>query len=288
MTQRTVQYLSLIVIAFSFASFRWPVNNGTVTSTFCESRWDHFHDGMDMTSMDGKVYPVESGTLIYYWDKTLFPLDNYPGGGNYKILEHRNGLYSVYMHLENGLSMKKIYTTDDPVGLMGDTGHSFSRHIHFSIGKAASALSMNPMKYLPAHPDDRAPVVSEIAFRIGDKYVIVRDRAHVRLTKHYPLLVKITDSMQGRENLGINTISVLFNGKKAYEMEFDELSSAKGVFTIQGKGFDSLYDKKGYYKIEGLVYAEGENIVHFTAVDYAGNTTEAEFTFTVHLDMDKG
>ena len=77
--------------AMSFVSFRWPVNNGTVTSTFCESRWDHFHDGMDMTSIDGKVYPVESGTLLFYWDKTLFPLDNYPGGGNYKILEHRNG-----------------------------------------------------------------------------------------------------------------------------------------------------------------------------------------------------
>jgi hypothetical protein len=287
MTHRSVLYCSLIIIALSFASFRWPVNSGMVTSTFCESRWDHFHDGIDMTSVDGKVYPVESGTLMYYWDKTLFPLENYPGGGNYKILMHRDGLYSVYMHMENGMSTKKIYTTEDPVGLMGDTGHSLSRHIHFSIGNAAQALSMNPLKLLPAHPDTRPPVVSEMAFHIGDKYVIVKDKANIRLTKHYPLLLKVTDSMQGRENLGIYKMSVRFNGKQVYDREFSALSSEKGVFSIQGKGFDSLFDKKGYYKIEGLVYAEGENAVHVTAVDFAGNTTEAEYTFVVHLDMDK-
>lgn len=286
MKNRMILYLSMIVIALSFASFRWPVDSGTVTSTFCESRWDHFHDGMDMTSVDGKVFPVESGTLLYYWDKTLFPLDNYPGGGNYKILAHKNGLYSVYMHMENGMPKKRIYTTEDPVGLMGDTGHSFKRHVHFSIGKAGGALSMNPMKLLPALPDDKAPVVSEIAFHIGDKYVIVRDKANIRLTRHYPLLVKVTDSMLGRESLGVHKITVRFNGKKAFGKEFSELSSAQGIFAIQGKGFDSLYDKKGYYKIGGLVYTEGENVVHITAVDFAGNTTEAEYTFYVHLDMD--
>jgi hypothetical protein len=288
MMHRIVANLSLILMALTFASFRWPVNNGTVTSSFCESRWDHFHDGIDMTSIDGKVYPVESGTLVYYWDKTLFPLDNYPGGGNYKILTHPNGFYSVYMHMENGMSTKKIYTQEDSIGLMGDTGHSMSRHIHFSIGNVGKAVSMNPLKLLPAQQDNRPPVVSELAFHIGDKYVIIRDKANIRLTKHYPLLLKVTDSMQGRENLGIYRMSVLFNGKKAYEKEFSILSSSKGVFSIQGKGFDSLFDSKGYYKIEGLVFAEGENTVHVTAVDFAGNTTDADYTFYVRLDMDKG
>ena len=288
MTSRTVSYCSLIIIALSFASFRWPVTTGTITSTFCESRWDHFHDGIDMTSIDGKVYPVEPGTLLYYWDKSLFPLENYPGGGNYKILTHRDGLYSVYMHLENGMSSKKIYASEDTVGVMGDTGHSGARHIHFSIGNALKSISMNPLKLLPPREDAKPPVVSEMAFHIGEKYVIVRDKSNIRLTKHYPLLLKVTDSMQGRENLGIYRLSVQFNGKKVCDREFATLSSSKGFFTVQGKRFDSLFDKKGYYKIEGLVYTEGENVVHVTAVDFAGNATEAEFSFFVHLDMDNG
>lgn len=277
--------LLLVMMAMSFVSFRWPVNSGTVTSTFCESRWDHFHDGMDMTSIDDKVYPVEPGKLLFYWDKALFPLENYPGGGNFKILEHRNGVYSIYMHLENGLSAKKTYTENDTVGMMGNTGHSINKHIHFSLMQYLKRVSVNPLKLLPAREDTKAPVLSEIAFHIGDKIIIVRDRANIRLTRHYPLLVKINDAMTGRENLGVYRLSVEFNGKKVLNKEFGSIAISRGRLTVDGKKFENLFDSKGYYKIEGLTYAEGENVVKVTASDYAGNTAEKEYTFNVKLDI---
>ncbi len=275
----------LIMLSLSFVSFRWPVNNGTITSSFCESRWDHFHDGMDMTSVDDRIYPVESGTLVFYWDKALFPLDNYPGGGNYKILAHRNGMYSIYMHLENGLSSKSTYTKDDPLGLMGNTGHSMNKHIHFSLLQAKQRVSVNPFSYLPAREDTKAPAVSDIAFHIGEKIIIVRDNSNIRLTRHYPLLVKITDAMTGRESLGVYRLVVEFNGKKALDKKFDALGLSKGRLTVDGRKFESLFDPKGFYKIEGLTYAEGENRVKVAASDFAGNTAEKEYTFNVKLDI---
>ncbi|HPV43490.1 MAG TPA: M23 family metallopeptidase, partial [Spirochaetota bacterium] len=284
MNPRPLFCLLLVMMAMSFVSFRWPVNSGTVTSTFCESRWDHFHDGMDMTSIDDKVYPVEPGKLLFYWDKALFPLENYPGGGNFKILEHRNGVYSLYMHLENGLSSKKSYTENDTVGMMGNTGHSINKHIHFSLMQYLKRVSVNPLKLLPAREDTKAPVLSEIAFHIGDKIIIVRDRANIRLTRHYPLLVKINDAMTGRENLGVYRLSVEFNGKKVLNKEFGSIAISRGRLTVDGKKFENLFDSKGYYKIEGLTYAEGENVVKVTASDYAGNTAEKEYTFNVKLD----
>jgi hypothetical protein len=285
MNPRPLFCLLLVMMAMSFVSFRWPVNSGTVTSTFCESRWDHFHDGMDMTSIDDKVYPVEPGKLLFYWDKALFPLENYPGGGNFKILEHRNGVYSIYMHLENGLSAKKTYTENDTVGMMGNTGHSINKHIHFSLMQYLKRVSVNPLKLLPAREDTKAPVLSEIAFHIGDKIIIVRDRANIRLTRHYPLLVKINDAMTGRENLGVYRLSVEFNGKKVLNKEFGSIAISRGRLTVDGKKFENLFDSKGYYKIEGLTYAEGENVVKVTASDYAGNTAEKEYTFNVKLDI---
>jgi hypothetical protein len=285
MKPRLVLRTLLVIMAMSFVSFRWPVTTGTVTSTFCESRWDHFHDGIDMSSVDDKVYPVEAGTLVFYWDKALFPLDNYPGGGNYKILAHRNGVYSIYMHLENGLSSKKTYTEKDTVGLMGSTGHSMAKHIHFSIMQYLKRVSINPLKLLPPREDTKAPVVSEIAFHIGDKIIIVRDKANIRLTRHYPLLVKISDAMTGRENLGIYRLGVVFNGKKVLNKEFGAIAVSKGTLTVDGRKFESLFDRKGYYKIDGLTYAEGENTVKVTASDYAGNTSEKEYSFNVKLDI---
>ena len=287
MNQRTLLCASLVAIAVSLTSFRWPVSNGTITSTFCESRWDHFHDGIDITAADDRVYPVESGTLFFYWDRAIFPLENYPGGGNYKILEHRDGIYSIYMHLENDISTKKIYTPGDPVGRMGNTGHSGSRHLHVSLLKLDKRTSINPLKLLPGYPDTNAPVISDIAFHIGDTYIIVRDRSNIRLTRHYPLLVKITDSMTGRENLGIYRLSVIFNGKRVLEKEFSAISFSRGRLNVGGDDFDTLFDKKGYYLVKGLTYVEGENTLKIKASDFAGNQAEKEFIFTVKLDMNK-
>ncbi|HPL19203.1 MAG TPA: M23 family metallopeptidase, partial [Spirochaetota bacterium] len=241
MKRRRLFCLLLVMLALSFVSFRWPVDSGTITSTFCESRWDHFHDGIDMTSVDDRVYPVEPGKLLFYWDKALFPLDNYPGGGNFKILEHRNGVYSLYMHLENGLSSKKTYAERDTVGMMGNTGHSINKHIHFSIMQYPGRVSVNPLKILPAWEDTKAPVLSEIAFHIGDKIIIVRDKANIRLTRHYPLLVKINDAMTGRENLGVYRLTVEFNGRNVLKKEFGSIAVSRGRLTVDGKKFENLF-----------------------------------------------
>ena len=285
MNTRIAAYASMMVMALSFISFRWPINNGTITSTFGESRWDHFHDGIDITSADDKVYPVEPGTLLFYWDKALFPLENYPGGGNYKVLEHRSGLYSIYMHLENGVPSQKIYAAGDTIGMMGNTGHSGSRHLHFSLLYPAKRESINPIRLLPATPDQKAPVIGDIAFHIGEKYVIVRDKSNIRLTRHYPLLIKITDSMAGRESLGIYRLAVDFNGKRVLGSEYSAISFSKGKLVVGGRDFDALFDKKGYYKVEGLDYLDGENVLKITASDFAGNRSEREYSFNVKLDI---
>jgi len=286
MKHRTVVYFSLLLMAISSVSFRWPLQNGTVTSTFGESRWDHFHDGMDIISPDGVVYPVEAGSLVFFWDKALFPLDNYPGGGNYKILEHRDGIYSLYMHLENGLTSKDRYAPGEPLGIMGNTGHSFRSHLHFSILEPVRQTSVNPFRVLPPLPDARPPVISDIAFHIGEKIIIVRDRSNIRLTRHYPLLVKISDSMAGRENLGIYRIEAAFNGKIVLMKEFEGISLVNHRLSVGGKGFDSLFDSKGFYKLDGLTYEEGENILKVTASDFAGNQASREYFFYVQLDME--
>lgn len=78
--ERLTLYLSILVFALMSLSFRWPVDAGRITSSFGESRGDHFHDGIDMVCPDDKIYPVDSGKLVYYRDETIFPLDVVPGG----------------------------------------------------------------------------------------------------------------------------------------------------------------------------------------------------------------
>lgn len=276
---------SLFVLAFSNVSFRWPLNNPVLTSTYGESRADHFHDGMDFISSDSRVFPVKEGKLLYAWNRSLFPLENYWGGGNYKIIKHDDEYVSFYMHLQDGESLEKEYTENDVIGYVGNTGRSYGSHIHFSILNRKLRYSINPFKVMPGFTDNKAPEILYFYIRIEDRYVRINPDSNIRLTQHYPMLVEIIDSATGRERLGIYKMSVQFNGKEILNTEYDKIEFTGNTFTVSGRGFDELFDERGYYKIPDLKYREGLNTFVVAAQDFNGNSSERVFQINVNLDI---
>ncbi|HDP79338.1 MAG TPA: M23 family metallopeptidase [Spirochaetes bacterium] len=264
-------------------SFQWPAKEGTVTSIFGESRGDHFHDGVDIVSPDKKVYPIAGGTLVYLWNRGLFPLEQYPGGGNYAVVKHDGGILSLYLHLEDTSTFKEILTKNDALGTYGNTGRSYGKHLHFSLLKPVERTSINPLAVLPPYPDEKAPEVKGAFIRIGDRYHGIREGASIVLTRHYPLLVEITDSARGKEKLGIYSIKVNFNSTGVLEINFSQLGYSKNGLTFSDKTFQDLFDEKGYYKIADIRYVEGINHLKVTARDYSGNETTKEISFNVNL-----
>ncbi len=276
---------SIIILAISNLSFRWPVKNGIITSTFGESRGDHFHDGVDVISPDDNVNPVDKGTLLYVWNKSFFPLDNYWGGGNFKVLEHDNGIISVYMHLQDVDNLKQIYGDADIIGQIGNTGHSYGRHLHFSLLNLQKRESINPLTVMPPYIDRKAPEIMNFYLKIEKRYIRINGNSDIRLTKHYPLLVEIKDTIKGNENLGLYSIKAVFNGKEVLNYDTGNIGYSSGGLVIKGKTYSELFDEKGYYKIDGIVYKEGINNISVVASDFNGNSSEKNFTFNVNLDM---
>lgn len=266
-------------------SFRWPVKDAIITSSFGESRGDHFHDGIDLTSSSDNVYPADQGSLIYSWNKAYYPLENYWGGGNYKVLKHKDGLLSIYMHLQDADNFKREYNEADIMGYIGDTGHSYGKHLHLSILNAVKKESINPVKLMPGHDDIKAPEIMNFYFRIDNKYIRINNNADIRLTKHYPLLIEIKDTIRGNENLGIYRIKAVFNGKEVLNNEFSSIGISLNGLMVNGKTFNDLFDEKGYYKLNGLTYVQGINTITVTVSDINGNTSEKTFTVNVRLDM---
>ena len=283
-SSRACLYAAILALAVLNLSFSWPVRNGRLTSTFCESRADHFHDGIDIVCPDNKVYPAGDGDLMYCWDRSLFPLENYPGGGNYVVIRHGTDICSVYMHLRDGVPLRQVCRTDCVTGTVGNTGHSFSGHLHFSMLDIRKRSSFNPLKEIGAPDDSKAPVISEICLKIGERYVILRDSSHVRLTRHYPLLVRIEDTITGREKLGVYRLSAEINGEKILNTEFGALDYTGRGLISGGRLFGTIFDEKGYYRIEDIRYREGLNRFSFKACDYNGNC--AQTTFSIDIDLD--
>lgn len=276
---------AMIIAALCTASFRWPVDNGRITSTFGESRGDHFHDGVDMISSENKVFPIDDGTLIFFWDKSVFPLENHPGAGNYKILRHGGDLYSLYMHLQDGGRPIKAYTQKDILGFYADTGHSYGKHLHFTVLNRKTKASLNPLSLMPKVDDAKAPEILNLYMKIGPQYVRIRDKSAIRLTKHYPVLLEIQDAIAGGERLGLHKLTVQLNGKGVLDVVFSTIDLGRRGLTASKRDFNRIYDEKGYYKVEGITYHEGENALNVSAYDFAGNKAEREFSFTVDLDI---
>lgn len=276
----------LVIVPLFFTAFRWPVDSGKITSTFAEARPDHFHDGVDMISGNGKVYPVSEGELLYYFNKVDYPFDNYPGGGNFAVVKHTNGYYSVYMHLIDGFKDFSTCNELTPISLMSDTGRTLARHIHFTVLGNDKLTSINPYQIMPVISDLKGPEISNFFLRLPDNsYFVIKDKGNFRITQNFPLLIDITDKIDGKERLGIYRLKVEFNGNKVFDLNYESLKSTQNGLTINNQHFNQLFDEKGYYKVTGIVYISGLNNLSVTAYDYAGNSTVKSISFNVQADI---
>jgi murein DD-endopeptidase MepM/ murein hydrolase activator NlpD len=116
----------------------WPVD-GQVTSPY---GWRHSrrHTGVDIGAPRGTpVLAALSGEVVFSgWSGAY---------GNMVILEHADGLMTVYAHHEANLVSKGDKVKGgDVIGRVGTTGRADGPHVHFEVRRGSYAD--NPMLYL--------------------------------------------------------------------------------------------------------------------------------------------
>lgn len=101
--------------------------DGTVTSRYGYRR-GRYHNGIDID--------LETGdTVRAAWSgKIRYAKYNEGGFGNLVIIRHHNGLETFYAHLSEHLVVpNQEVKAGDPIGLGGNTGHSYGSHLHFEV-----------------------------------------------------------------------------------------------------------------------------------------------------------
>ncbi len=106
--------------------FKMPFN-GVVTSRY-GYRHGRYHNGIDINLNTGD-------TVRACWGgKVRYAKFNEGGFGNLVIIRHPNGLETFYAHLDAHLvAPNQEVKAGDPIGLGGNTGHSYGSHLHFEI-----------------------------------------------------------------------------------------------------------------------------------------------------------
>lgn len=115
------------------------------------------HKGVDLGwSYDenaNRVYSNCSGVVYSTLDHIPHGSEKGGGWGNYVLIKHPNGMFSRYAHLQENLPVKsgQQVTKDTVIGIMGNSGRSEARHLHFEVQTGASSTTrINPEPYLTA------------------------------------------------------------------------------------------------------------------------------------------
>ncbi|SFE86418.1 Murein DD-endopeptidase MepM and murein hydrolase activator NlpD, contain LysM domain [Paenibacillus algorifonticola] len=123
----------------------WPTYSKKLTSSFGYRKDPFsgkavFHAGIDIGGKAGD--PVFSAA-----DGTIKEVGTGGSEGNYIIVDHHNGLNSVYMHLQSIEAKEgEQVVRGEKIGLLGSTGRSTGPHLHFQIMQGDEAV--NPLPYL--------------------------------------------------------------------------------------------------------------------------------------------
>lgn len=99
-----------------------------------------FHNGVDMAA------PYGSAILAAY-DGDVVAAAYSPTMGNYVMINHGSGLYTIYMHASSiSVSKGDEVSKGQKIAAVGSTGRSTGNHLHFSVRSGGSYA--NPWGYL--------------------------------------------------------------------------------------------------------------------------------------------
>jgi murein DD-endopeptidase MepM/ murein hydrolase activator NlpD len=124
----------------SSTGFQWPLGGGTVTSPFGQRESGH-HDGIDIQAPLGTPVRAARGGRVLYSDWLR-------GYGNLVIIDHGEGLATVYAHNQrNFVRTGIVVRAGQPIASLGASGQTSAPHLHFEVRK--QNLARDPLRFLP-------------------------------------------------------------------------------------------------------------------------------------------
>ena len=127
-------------------TYVWPCPS----STYITSRYgnrihpifgtERFHSGIDINASEGStVLAADGGTVTVATYSSSY--------GNYIMIYHSNGTYTLYAHLSSmSVSVGQTVTQGQVIGYSGSTGWVTGPHLHFEM-RNASGGTIDPTQY---------------------------------------------------------------------------------------------------------------------------------------------
>ncbi len=133
-------------IRYDGGMFAWPAPSYTRISDDYGNRMhptlhvEKFHNGIDLAAPGGSP-------ILAAYDGKVVAADYSGSMGNYIMIDHGDGLYTIYMHASALYVSKGTWVSKgQKIAAVGSTGRSTGNHLHFSVRLNGSYVS--PWNYI--------------------------------------------------------------------------------------------------------------------------------------------
>lgn len=270
----------------------WPVEKEKkyqISSTFGESRIDHFHNGVDLPGEGFKVMAPRDSRVLYRINAEITPGEMPFGGGNTLILDHgtpgtAGSTWSGYMHLKNvsdAVANNAPLARGERIGTSGNTGHSGGPHLHFFIYDASERAVLNPLSLLgdDYYRDTKPPEIKDWGVLLPDKFASVNPDKPFRLSSDYPVYAFLQDHGVGGERWGVYEYKILLDEKPAISAVFDKILFRGDSWRLaSGQQFEDIFFRN-YYALTPQVRRSKK--LSIEAKDLKGNTFKKTFDLKI-------
>lgn len=144
--KKRLQELNQPQQTYDGGAFLWPCPScKTITSEFGWRphpilHYDRFHNGIDIGAKYG-------APILAAYDGRVVAASFTSAMGNYIMIDHGDGLYTVYMHCSQLYVSEGTYVVrGEHIAAVGSTGLSTAPHLHFSV--RLNGEYRNPLEYV--------------------------------------------------------------------------------------------------------------------------------------------
>jgi len=98
------------------------------------------HKGVDIRGKEGDEVKASNRGKVVLAEELFF-------GGNTVILDHGQGIFTMYMHLSSfNVKLEDLVSTGDVIGSVGSSGRASGPHLHFGV--KIQGVSVNPVSFV--------------------------------------------------------------------------------------------------------------------------------------------
>ena len=131
----------------TLGNWAWPTNQGYMITSYYQWRISpitgkrEFHTGIDVagTGYRSPIYAANNGAVITAgWSNG--------GWGNYVVINHNNGYYTMYAHMDEQIAkVGQTVAKGTVIGYMGATGYATGVHLHYEVWYGGEWQRINPL-----------------------------------------------------------------------------------------------------------------------------------------------